>query len=176
MAGRILDDLHTLIYELHPLLLRDLGLIAAVGSLINDSLEPIGVKAGLQTRGKIRRLPPDLEMVLFRVIQEAVSNIARHASARNARVTVYFKKNKVSVSVADDGQGFDVVEALSSARGLRGFGLLSVKERIELVDGTSNIKSQPGKGTEISFEVPVHGTQIPHRHDPSNGHNQIDAE
>jgi len=161
LAGRILDDLHRLIYELHPFPLHELGLVPAVASLVETSLEPTGIKVRFQTKGKIRRLPPDQETVIFRVIQEAVSNIARHAKAGNAELTIYFRKATVKAVVADDGLGFDVDGALSVTRGLRGFGLLSMKERIESVGGSVGIRSRRGGGTEITIEVPARHDRLP---------------
>ncbi len=159
LAAKILDDLHKLIYELHPFPLHDLGLVAAVASLISTSLEPVGVKVHFQTKGRVRRLSPHLEIDLFRVIQEAFNNIARHAKASKTEVTIHFKKTNVSVHVGDDGRGFDVREALSTPYGLRGFGIMSIKERIELVGGTLNIRSHPGEGTQINIEVPMNHDQ-----------------
>lgn len=155
LANKILDELHKLIYELHPFMLYDLGLVAAIGSLINTSLEPAGVKVHFQTKGRMKRFSPQLEITLFRVIQEAFNNIAKHAKAKNAEVSIHFQKGSMGVRIADDGKGFDVKEALSTKRGLRGFGLLSMKERVELVNGTLNIRSRPGGGTEINIEIPL---------------------
>jgi len=160
LAGRILDDLHRVIYELHPFPLHELGLVPAVASLIETSLEPAGVKVRFQTKGKTRRLSPDQEMTIFRVIQEGVGNIARHANASKAHVEIHFLKARVRVSIADDGRGFDVEEALGVTRGLRGFGLLSMKERIESVGGVLSIRSHPGEGTEINIEVPATHDQV----------------
>ena len=96
-----------------------------------------------------------METTLFRVIQEAVSNIARHASAKNAEVALHFKKKAIAVHVRDDGYGFDVDEAISSKERPRGLGLLGMKERIEILKGTLKISSYPGGGTEIDINIPI---------------------
>jgi len=90
---------------------------------------------------------------------EAINNIAKHAHARNADVSLHFKKSVIRVRIADDGRGFDVEKAISSKNGLRGFGLLGMEERIELINGTFNIQSHPGGGgSEINIEIPLNYT------------------
>ncbi|MBI2857822.1 MAG: ATP-binding protein, partial [Chloroflexi bacterium] len=91
----------------------------------------------------------------FRVIQEAVNNIARHARAKEAEIVLRFKKTSISVSVSDDGSGFDVDEAIRSKERPRGLGLLGMKERVELVNGTLEMASRIGGGTQISIEIPL---------------------
>ena len=152
----ILDGIHKIIYELRPTLLDDLGLVAATRWLIDNHLEAAGISVNFQTIGRERRLPSHLETALFRVIQEAIYNIARHASARNASVSLHFKKNNTKVIVRDDGTGFNVEEAITSKDRPRGLGLLGMKERVELLNGTFIIRSRPGgDGTEIDIEIPT---------------------
>ena len=152
----ILEALHKLIYELRPTLLDDLGLVAATRWLAENNLEAEGIKVSLEIGGRERRLPPQLETTLFRVIQEAVYNIARHAHARNASLSLHFRKSFIRVHIKDDGKGFDVEEAISSKDRPRGLGLLGMKERIELINGVFDIQSYPGGGgTEISVEIPL---------------------
>ena len=103
-----------------------------------------------------RRLPPKLETTIFRLIQEAIGNIARHAEAKKASITLYSNKNAVGFHIRDDGRGFDVKEALSTKDWPRGLGLLGMKERVELINGTWRIRSHPsGGGTEIDVEIPM---------------------
>ncbi|HEY81899.1 MAG TPA: GAF domain-containing protein [Dehalococcoidia bacterium] len=151
----ILDEIHRLIYELRPTLLDDLGLVAATRWLVDNILGDAGVAVDFKTSGRERRLPPQLETTLFRVIQEAVYNISRHAQAKNAQITLHFKRGKVRVGIKDDGVGFDVKEAISSKERPRGLGLLGMKERIELIRGSLSISSRPGSGTEINIEIPT---------------------
>ncbi len=152
----ILDEIHRLIYELRPTLLDDLGLVAATRWLADNSLGLAGVTVSFKTSGREKRLAPKLEITLFRVIQEAVNNIAKHAHARNAGVSLHFKKRVIKVRVTDDGRGFDVEEAISSKDRPRGLGLLGMKERVELMNGTLSIRSRPdGGGTGIDIEIPL---------------------
>ncbi len=156
LSINILDEIHKLIYELRPTLLDDLGLVAAIRWLVDNNLEPAGVVVHFKTSGRVRRLDTRLETTLFRVIQEAFYNIARHADATSVEVRLHFKKTIIRVHIRDDGRGFDVAEAMSSKDRPRGLGLLGMKERVELVNGTFSIQSSPGgSGTEINIEIPL---------------------
>ena len=156
----ILDELHKLIYELRPSMLDEFGLMAALSSLIDNRLKVDGLKVSLKTTGGKRRLPPAVEVGLFRIIQEAFSNITRHAHARNVDLVVTFKKGSIAVRIRDDGTGFDVKGATSPKDWPRGLGLLGMRERAELMNGSLVIKSSPGHGTEIGIEVPLTGGGI----------------
>ncbi len=156
LSVNLLDGLHKLIYELRPTVLDDLGLVAAVRWLADSNLGAAGVTVNFKTAGRVRRLAPQLEITLFRVTQEAVYNIIRHAHAKNASVSLHFKKSTIKVRVRDNGRGFDLAEALSSKDRPRGLGLLGMKERVELMNGTLNIESNPGSGgTKINIEIPL---------------------
>jgi PAS domain S-box-containing protein len=155
VAVNVLDEVHKLIYELRPTLLDDLGLVAAARWLTDNNLGAASVSVNFKTAGRVRRLPPKLETTLFRVIQEAVSNIAKHAHAKNADVVLHFKKEAIIVHVEDDGEGFDVEEAISSKDRPRGLGLLGMRERVELMKGTLSIRSRHGSGTEVDIEIPM---------------------
>lgn len=156
LSIRILDEIQKVIHELRPTLLDDLGLVAATRWLTYNNLEQAGVMVNFKTIGQERRLPARLETTLFRVIQEAISNIVRHAHAKNAQVSLHFKKNTIEARVRDNGKGFDVNEAISSKDRPRGLGLLGMKERVKLVNGALNIQSRPaGGGTKINIIIPV---------------------
>jgi len=156
LSVNILDQLQKVIYELHPLVLDDLGLVAAVRWLLENNLKAAGINVDFKTGSRTRRLPRQLEATIFRVVQEAVSNIARHSRAKNVSLRLEFKKNAVTVHIADDGRGFDVGEAMSITHGLRGYGLLGMKERIQLIGGSFALRSKPGSGTEIDIQIPLH--------------------
>ncbi len=152
----MLDEVHKLIYELRPSLLDDLGLVPAIRWLADNNLKPAGIAVAFKTRGQMRRLGLRLETTLFRVTQEAVYNIVKHANARNAEISLHFKKNAVAIHIRDDGKGFDVEQAINTKDRPRGLGLLGMKERVGLMNGTFVIKSSPGGGgTEINIEIPL---------------------
>jgi len=155
LSIQILDQIHKLIYQLRPTIIDDLGLAAAIRWLAESNLEIAGIKANLKVFGQEIRLTSELETTLFRVTQEAISNIVRHAHAKSVKISLYFKKRAVRLRVRDNGCGFDVNEAITSKDRPRGLGLLGMKERIELINGTINIRSRPGDGTEIDIEIPL---------------------
>jgi signal transduction histidine kinase len=105
-------------------------------------------------------LPLQLETTLFRVIQEAATNIVRHAHAKNVTISLRFNKRSIRVHIRDDGRGFDVEEAIRSKDRPRGLGLLGMKERAELMHGTLSMHSHPGGGTEIDIEIPINNKEV----------------
>ena len=151
----ILDGMHRLIYELRPTLLDDLGLVAATRWLAEKNLKSAGVAINFRVVGVERRLSTQLETTIFRVIQEAITNIARHARANKASIALHFTRNAIKVDMKDNGAGFDVEEAISSKQRPRGLGLLGMKERVELFNGSFTIRSHSGGGTEIRIKVPL---------------------
>lgn len=155
LSVSILDELHKVIYELHPFLLDDLGLVPTVESLIDNNLKTSGLNVGLKTTGRIKRLSPEKELTLFRVIQEALGNIVRHAKAKNVIVSFTFQKKMLKVRIIDDGIGFDVEKATDLKERPRGLGILGMRERTGLINGTMNIAAPAGKGTEITIDVPI---------------------
>ncbi len=156
LSIHILDDITKLIYELRPSLLDDLGLIAAIHWLADNKLEKAGITVNFKISGRVTRLPTRIETTLFRVIQEAVHNIIKHAHARNVIIVLDFKKSTIRARIKDDGRGFDVKEAMSSKDRPRGLGLLGMKERVELTSGELAIRScSSGNGTEINIKIPL---------------------
>jgi signal transduction histidine kinase len=156
LSVNILDGIHRLIYELRPSLLDDLGLVAAARWLAETNLGVSGIAAAVTTRGRQRRLPPNIEATLFRVIQEAVTNIARHSGAKKASVQLDFRDTAIKVQVRDDGRGFNVDEAISSKERPRGLGLVGMRERVSIVGGSLQIKSDlRGAGTLIKIVIPL---------------------
>ena len=154
LCVRILDELQRLVYELRPAMLDDLGLVPAIGSLIENTLEPAGIKTSFKTSGVKRRLSDQLETSLYRVIQEAVSNIAKHAKAKNASIEVRFKKGIIELLIVDDGKGFDINKAMDFTDGIASYGLLNMRERILDQGGSYSVKSDVKKnGTTIKIKV-----------------------
>jgi signal transduction histidine kinase len=148
-------EVHSLIYELRPSLLDDLGLPAAVRSCAHNVLEAARIEVHLEVVGQEDRLPPEVEIAAFRITQEAITNIASHSKAESTYISLEFKDRGISVQVEDDGIGFNLLEVLSSAHAKESMGLLGMKERAELLGGTLNIDTEPGKGTRITVEIPL---------------------
>jgi PAS domain S-box-containing protein len=151
----ILDEIHQLIYELRPTILDGLGLVAAVSSLGDGRLKAAGIKLNITITGKERRLPSSSEIELFRIIQEALNNTTNYSHASEVSLKFYFKKDYIKINIKDNGIGFNVQQAMSLKNRPHGLGLLSMKERAELLNGSLVIKSGPGKGTDIIVQVPL---------------------
>lgn len=148
-----LHDLRKLIRDLRPTALDDLGLIPAIRWYAENHLEPRGIKVTVAATRWNGRLPSAIETVLFRMMQEAVNNIARHATAHNVKITLEADKVACHVSVEDDGQGFTPDMARPSEEG--GWGLVGMRERATLIKGNIQIVSAPGAGTRVLIDVPL---------------------
>jgi two-component system sensor histidine kinase UhpB len=157
MTVEALEGVRRLALELRPPALDDLGLSAALGELAQRFADQLNVPVDYQSRGLRGRLPSEVELVLYRVAQEALTNIAKHADASRVWLDVDRTGNDVTISIRDDGRGFDHnVSAASDGRGL-GLGLFGMEERVALVGGRFRIWSRPGSGTEIFAFIPLTG-------------------
>ncbi len=151
LIAQTLDDVHNLAVELRPSVLDDLGLEAALQRHIQDYRRRFHLEIDLVAIGLDQRLPPAAETALYRIVQEGLTNIARHAQARTASILLERRNGRVRVIIEDDGQGFALQQAAGSGR----LGLYGMRERAELLDGTFTIESEPGQGTSIFVEVPL---------------------
>ena len=149
-----LQDMRKIIFDLRPMALDDLGVIPALKRYIEDFRGKNDINIEMNFFGKEARLEPVLEIALFRLIQEALNNVVKHAHASDIMVIVELKDKWVRASVEDDGVGFELDEILASRSG-NNFGLVSMKERTDLLGGEMEIDTKPGKGTKVSFKVPV---------------------
>ncbi len=154
LTSEAVEEVRRLIHDLRPSLLDDLGLIAAIGWYVENYLAPAGVKAELETQGFDRRLPPTVEITLFRVVQEAITNIVKHAQAKTAHIRLQLTDSTIIVTIEDDGVGFNARTLRRERRKGMAVGLLGMEERINLLGGKLNIESQPGGGTCVHFEIP----------------------
>jgi signal transduction histidine kinase len=155
LAGRALDEVHRVIFDLRPSMLDDLGLLPAIRWLAARHLEPLGVSARCEFGELDERLPPETETALFRAVQEALLNVARHAQAQNVLVQAARAGDALEIEIEDDGVGFDREELAAAEPGGRGLGLLGIRERMELLGGSARIDSSAGHGTRILLRAPV---------------------
>lgn len=155
LTAQTLEETRQLILDLRPTMLDDLGLIPAIRWYAEMHLESLGVEVSLETSGARRRLPQTVETALFRIVQEAINNIARHAGARHVEIHLVFEDDGVTACVEDDGRGFDPVKALRGEDKPRGMGLLGMQERIDLLGGELKVDTAPGAGTRIVIKVPL---------------------
>jgi signal transduction histidine kinase len=144
-----LQDVRALAVELRPAALDDFGLVPAVERLADTFRGQSGMDVELETRLPDERLPPEVETALYRIVQEALTNVVKHADARRVSILLTERERGVAAMVEDDGAGFEP----GADRG--GLGLLGMRERIGLVGGRLHVESAPGAGTTIVAEVPV---------------------
>lgn len=155
LAAQTLDEVRRLSLELRPGSLDDLGLVPTLEQYVRQFAQQHGIAIAFQALGLDgKRLPPPVELVLYRTIQEALTNVARHAQAQHASVLLDRRPDGVVVLVDDDGVGFDVVSALQATDG-PSLGLHGMQERAALVGGKLTIESSPGSGTTLYLQIPL---------------------
>jgi len=152
LTGATLEGVRRMAIDLRPPMLDDLGLEAALGSFVQDFSRRWPTEAKL-TVGRLGRIPPDVELVLYRIVQEALSNVARHANASHALVRLTRRGRALRMVIEDDGLGFDL-DAVRRSRE-SGLGLFGMEERLALVGGSLQVESAIGRGTRVSAEVPL---------------------
>ncbi|NLV92571.1 MAG: hypothetical protein GX030_09305 [Firmicutes bacterium] len=159
-----LREVRRIIFDLRPMALDDLGLGPALRRYIerfNDS-EP-GIQANITLSGLKGRLPQTLEISVFRLVQEALNNVRKHAKATVVQVSVEISGNELKIRVSDNGIGFDVTKVRAHQQNGDHYGLISMIERVELLTGTIIIDSSPGLGTTINIRLPLKGGRGPIR-------------
>jgi signal transduction histidine kinase len=146
------DDIRAMAYQFHPSILDDLGLVAALQHLVDDFSTRTGVKTVLVCQELPHTLGEGMATVLYRVVQESLNNIAKHAKACRVEIELTADDQTLNLSIRDNGSGFDVE---SSGRLRKGMGLMNMKERVRSVQGTFDLWSEPGYGTCICVTVPM---------------------
>ncbi len=146
--------------DLRPSVLDDLGLVAAIEMVVEETSQRLAGGAHLEVTGTPRRLDGPVELALFRIAQEALRNIEKHAGARSANVKLEFSESAVRLSVIDDGRGFTIAKGPDLLRSGK-LGLLGMRERAELVGAEFEIQSEPGQGTRVSVLAPAGGARAP---------------
>ena len=150
-----LQDVRKIIYNLRPMSLDDLGLVPTLQRYVLTFQEETGISVSFITKGSQPELKPVISLTVFRIVQEALNNVAKHAKANTVVMQLEFLDENLRLFVYDDGVGFDTArlnernEDVSS-----GFGLVSMRERIELLGGDMRISSEPGKGTRLNIIIP----------------------
>ena len=159
VAAHTVDDVGRLARGLHPAVLDDKGLVAAARRHAGDFAKALGVNIDFRVVGNVpRRMAPLLQSTLYRILQEALTNVARHAQAREVAVMLKHKNAMLELAIRDDGVGFDPAAALSEASGL---GLHGMQERVALLGGSVEIESQRGHGTTIRARIPAGVAALP---------------
>jgi two-component system sensor histidine kinase UhpB len=155
MTVEALEGVRRLALELRPPALDDLGLLAALGDLAQRISDQTGIPVDYQARGLKGRMPAEMELVLYRIAQEALMNVAKHAHASHAWLDLERSEHEVTLMVRDDGTGFDLASATQrDDRGV-GLGLFGMEERAHLVGGTLKIHTEHGQSTSILARIPL---------------------
>ena len=154
----MLERVRQLSLSLRPPQLDDLGLAAALRSHIDRQARVAGLQAHFETEEAPRELPPDTETACFRVAQEAITNVLRHARARNVWLRLFTANGRLAISVRDDGRGFDLDSVRERAANGSSLGLVGMEERMALAGGSFELRSAPGQGTVLLATFPLPAT------------------
>ena len=153
LVEKSVDIVHRFARELRPTVLDDLGLIPALASFLKNFMEDTGIRVSLTAFAEVEIMDNARRTALYRVAQEALTNVARHSKATRADVSIKNIEGVIHMNIKDDGQGFEV-DGNQPARKSNRLGLLGMRERIEMVGGTYCVESEPKKGTTIRAEIP----------------------
>ena len=153
LTNRTLEDIRKLMFDLRPTVLDDLGLIPALRWYIKSCSARSGIDIDMETRGFRGRLPSQIETVVFRIVQEAITNIMKYAEARRVRVVLEVKDSSLYALVQDNGKGFNVEQVFRSRD--KGLGLLGMQERANLLGGTFSVQSSTRRGTKLTVRIPL---------------------
>jgi len=156
-AIEALEGLRRCAQDLRPSILDDLGLIAALEWTAEDLVKNYEIDTHVEVVGTELSLPAEVQLLLFRIAQEALSNIRRHAEASMAEVKLEFKSNRVRMTLSDNGKGFELPNQTEGLASTGKLGIIGMHERSRLLGGSLKIQSELGKGTQIIAEVPLPG-------------------
>lgn len=146
-----LKETRKIIFDLRPMTLDDLGLVPTIRRVLESLQERTKIYTDIKVLGGEKRVDRYVEVGIFRIIQEALNNVEKHAKATQVRVVIEFRSHVVQAGVEDDGIGFESNGKLS----VESFGLMGMKERMNLLDGELNVKSQPGQGVKVTMKIPL---------------------
>jgi signal transduction histidine kinase len=155
LTDQALDLVRRMALDLRPGILDDLGLVAALRWHLNRWTKTSDVEADFHVVNADTRLDPEVETALYRIVQEAMTNVAKHAQATKVRVCLERKSSAIVASVEDNGRGFAAMEPSARETPEHGVGLLGMRERVALLGGEFNLRSRPGHGTQLSVVIPL---------------------
>lgn len=155
LADQTLERVRELSFDLRPSILDELGLVETLDWYVDRFAKRLNVEASFEALDLEERLPAEIETVIYRVVQEGLTNIAKHAQAQRVSLALRRSDPTVSVAIEDDGRGFDWQKVAASGFPGRGVGLLGMRERVSVMGGRLRIQSRPGQGTRLWVELPV---------------------
>jgi signal transduction histidine kinase len=147
--------------DLRPLALEDLGLVAAMQYLVNQLTQSEGIDVDFRVEGTPEGLPADMEVAIYRILQEALNNVKKHAHATEVNVLAQFTENQIMLTVEDDGCGFTVPDSITDFASSGSFGVMGLQERAHLFGGNIEVESQLDKGTLVRLIIPRHSDLSP---------------
>jgi len=147
-----LQDIRRIIFDLRPMALDDLGIVPTISKYLDIFQENYGIKCKFLVEGREKRLFPALEVALFRLVQEGMTNVAKHAHSEKVDISLIYQEDWTIALIQDFGKGFEVSSALSNPG--EHFGLMGMRERVEMFSGHFSIQSTLGKGTKIELSIP----------------------
>ena len=150
LLGKAIDEGRQLVSDLRPMIIDEQGIIEAIQYLVSEAKSSSSLEIAFSHSTEFDRLSPLLESVVFRIVQEALTNVQRHSQADHAEVNVTQKGDRLFLEIRDDGTGFDREQVPDDRFGLRG-----IEERARLFNGAAAIESESGKGTRVTVELPL---------------------
>jgi signal transduction histidine kinase len=160
LSMRTMTEMRHLVSDLRPAQLDDLGLVPALHWLADEVHDRLRIDVRVQVTGQRHRLAPEIETVLFRITQEALTNVAKHAHAQQAIVQLTFCNGQVELDVQDNGVGMKPEQVNLRQARHQGWGLAGIQERAALVGGTFDIDSAPGHGTRLTVHIPLRTEEV----------------
>jgi signal transduction histidine kinase len=154
---QVMTNLRRMVRGLRPIYLEDLGLVTSLEMLVGETSQLANLPIAYSSRGTERRLDPQKEMMLYRMVQESLSNVTRHSVATQAWVSLEFSENELAIEIRDNGKGFVVPASPAEFPEKGHFGLIGLQERAEIIGADLRITSFSGEGTTISIRLPVTG-------------------
>lgn len=150
-----LEEIRKIIFNLRPMALDDLGLIPTLRKLTQDFEEKLKIRTTFDVFGKELRLSSSMEAAIYRLVQEALSNVQKHAEATRVNISISYTHDQLDIVVKDNGKGFNLRTNEGLNEDSTHYGLMGMYERVELIEGSINIQSEVGKGTEIKIAIPL---------------------
>ncbi|TGE32466.1 sensor histidine kinase [Desulfosporosinus sp. Sb-LF] len=147
-----LRDIRRIIFDLRPMALDDLGIVPAISKYLDNFQENYGINCKLRIEGREKRLLPSMEVALFRLVQEGMTNVAKHAHSTDVEISLIYQEDWTIARIRDNGKGFEVNSAMIAPG--EHFGLVGMRERVEMFSGHLSIRSNLGKGTTIELSIP----------------------
>ena len=154
-AKEAIQRVRRLSLALRPGYLEDLGLLPALEALVNDVSAQAEIPINLSVEGPSQRMSPEIDLVLYRIAQESLANITRHAKAHHAWITLRFTRSELRVTVRDDGVGFPSTADVGDLTKAGHFGLVGMRERAQSIGAVLDVRSKPGNGTRMMLRLPL---------------------